>query len=244
MKTKTLFLFSALFFVLFSTQNFLAQTVIITPKKVVYKRPKAFTPNKKSFTVTRPIVKGLTPALKKKVETAIGYERNFEFNLKTEINEVDWLDEATYRVDYNKNGILALTLSMSGSGAYPSVAERTVVVNLKTGAEIAPQNVFVKLPELAAMVKKAQQEEIKKAIIDIKKENPDEENPEKLFENTDFKVKTLNSYTVSDTGVTFLYDYDFPHVILALQPEGKYFFTWAQIKSFVKADGVFGKFIR
>lgn len=244
MKTKTLLLFSLLFFVVSSTQNLSAQTVTITPKEITYKRPKPFTEYKKSFTVTRPIVKGLSPALKKKVETSIGYERNFEFDLKAEINEVGWLDEATYRVDYNKNGILALTLSMSGSGAYPSVAERSVVVNLKTGAEIIPQDVFIKLPELAVTVKKAQQEEIKKAIIDIKKENPDEENLEKLFENADFKVKTLNSYTVSDTGVTFLYDYDFPHVILALQPEGKYFFSWAQIKSFVKPGGAFGRFVR
>ena len=244
MKTKATLLFSFLFLCFISVPNLFAQKAIVTPKKEIYKRPKTDLDSKRSFTVIRPVVKGLTPALNKKTETAIGYEKNFDFNIKDEINEAQWLSEASYAVDYNKNGILGVSLTVDGAGAYPSTYTKSVVVNLKNGERIKPQDVFTKLDALVALNKKAQREEIKKAILDIKKENPDEENPAALFENSNFTVENLNEFTVSDKGVTFLYDYGFPHVILALQPEGKYFFSWAQLKPFIKRDGLFGKFIR
>ena len=137
-----------------------------------------------------------------------------------------------------------MSLFVEGMGAYPSTSTKYVVVDLKTGNRIIAQDVFTKLSGLVAMNKKAQQAEIKKAIIDIKKENPDEENPASLFKSKDFQTENLNDFSVSDKGVTFLYNYDFPHVILALQPEGKYFFTWSQIKPYVKSGGAFGKFVR
>ena len=96
-----------------------AQSVIVTPKKTTYKRPKPLANFKKSFTVIRPQVKGINATLAKKVETTISYEKNFEFSVKEEINEIQWLEEANYTVDYNKNGILGVTLSVNGSGAYP-----------------------------------------------------------------------------------------------------------------------------
>ncbi|MCA1624643.1 MAG: hypothetical protein LC768_03395 [Acidobacteria bacterium] len=244
MKTKT---FSLLFFFAFNfffSQNTFAQIVTVTPKKVIYKRQKPFTEYKKNFVVIYPIIKGLNSDMNKKVEVAISYQKIFDFNLKEETNEIQWLEEASFKVNYNKNGILGISLSMSGSGAYPSIYEKAVVVNLKTGDRIEPPDAFVKLGELAALCKKAQQAEIKKSLVEIKKENPDEENPQSLFENSDFTVKNLDEFSVSDKGVTFLYDYSFPHVILALQPEGKYFFSWVRLKPFVKRDGVFAKFIR
>lgn len=244
MKIKLVFLFSFLFIFLFTASFSFAQKVSVTPKKVTYKRPKTEMDHKKTFTVIRPIVKGLTPALNKKVESAISYEKIFNLNVKDEINEAQWLSEASFVVDYNKNGILGMSLIMEGSGAYPSTYTKYVVVDLKTGNRIRPQDVFTKLSGLVAMNKKAQQAEIKKAVAEIKKEMPEEENPSSFFENSDFTLENLNEFFVSDKGVTFDYDYGFPHVILALEPTGMYFFSWAQLKPYVKNDGAFGKFVR
>lgn len=220
------------------------QGVIVTPKKIIYKRPKPLMDFKKNFTVIRPKIKGLSLALAKKSEDAVSYEKNFDFNVKEEINEIQWLEEASYDVDYNKNGILGVTLWLSGSGAYPSVNSKPVIVNLKNGERVTARNVFLKLTELAAKVKKTQREEVKKAIVDIKKENPEEENPATLFENTNYSVKNLDEFSIDDKGITFWYDYGFPHVILALQPEGRYFFTWTQLKPFIRREGLLGRFVR
>lgn len=221
-----------------------AQSVIVTPKKITYKRPKTEMDSKKSFAVIRPKVKGVNSAIAKKVETAISYEKNFEFNVQEEINEIQWLEEANYEVDYNKNGILGVTLTVIGSGAYPSEYSKPVIVNLKTGERILAKNVFLKLSELAAKGKRTQQVEIKKSIVEIKKENPDEDNPASLFEGADFTVKNLDEFAVSNKGITFWYDYGFPHVIQAWQPAGRYFFSWAQLKPFIKRDGLLAQFVR
>ena len=240
MKLKSLF--SLFFIIIFSTLAF-SQSVVITPKKVTYKRPKPISEYKKLFTVTYPKVKAATPALSKKIETAISYEKNNNLDIKDEINDTQWLEDASYTVNYNKHNVLDITLTSEGSGAYPSTFNKTVVVDLKTGNKVKPIDVFTNLSGLAAMCKKAQQAEIKKAIIDIKKENPDEENPADLFKESNFTVKNLDEFSVNDKGVTFIYDYGFPHVILALQPDGQYFFTWAQLKPFIKRGGLLEQFV-
>ncbi len=199
---------------------------------------------KKTFTVIRPKVKAANQAIAKKVETAISYEKNFDFNVQEEINEIQWLEEASYTVDYNKNGILGVTLTVSGSGAYPSDSNKPVVVDLKSGSKVLAKDVFVNLSELALKGKKVQKAEIVKAINEIKKENPDEENPATLFESSDFTIQNLDKFSVGDKGITFWYDYGFPHVIQALQPEGRYFFSWAQLKPFIKRGSLLSQFVR
>ena len=44
--------------------------------------------------------------------------------------------------------------------------------------------------------------------------------------------------------MTFKYDYGFPHVIQALQPEGKFFFTWEQLRPFLVPGGLLAKLAR
>jgi len=221
-----------------------AQSVVVTPKKITYKRPKPLSEYKKSFVIIRPKVKGVSPTVAKKIETAISYEKVFDFNVKDEISEIQWLEEANYAINYNKKGILGVTLSVMGSGAYPSEASQPIVANLETGGRVLAKDVFVKLSELAAKGKKTQEAEIKRAIIEIKKENSEEENPASLFENTDFTVENLDKFSISDKGITFWYDYGFPHVIMALQPEGRYFFSWTELKPFIKPDGLLAQFNR
>ena len=241
MKRKFL---SALLFIFAFSLNLFSQSVTVAPKKIIYKRPKSLMDFKKSFSVIRPKVRGANPAIAKKIETTISYEKIFDFNIKDEIGEIQWLEKASYTVDYNKNGVLGVTLSVMGTGAYPSEASQPVVVNLKTGERVLAKDVFVKLPELAAKGRQMQAAEIKSSIIEIEKENPEEADPASLFENADFNIKNLDRFSVSDKGVTFWYDYGFPHVIQAWQPEGRYFFSWTELKPFIKPDGLLAQFNR
>lgn len=216
-----------------------AQSVVVTPRKVTYRRPRPIASHKRTFTVTYPRVRAATPAVSRKIEAAIDPVKVLELNLRDELRDTQWLEEAGYEVTNNYLGILAVTLSANGTAAYPDGFERYVVVDVRTGARLRPADVFTNLTGLAAMVKQAQQKEVNQAVIDIKKEDPENDNPASLFENTDFKVENLDRYAVGQNGVTFYYDYEFPHVIQALQPEGRYAFTWAQMKPFVKAGGPF-----
>ena len=237
-------IFAAIVLTLAVAPVYFAQSVVITPKKITYKRPKPLVDFKKTFTVTRPIVKASTPALSRRIEAAISYEKVSDLNVKEELTEIQWLEEADFRVNYNKSGILDITNFITGTGAYPSSYERTVVIYTKTGVRVTPAAVFTDLAGLASKGKKAQEAEIKDGLAEIKKEDPDTENPENLFERADFKIENLNHFSISDAGVTFIYDYGFPHAIQALQPAGRYFFTWKDIKHHVKTAGLFGRFVR
>jgi hypothetical protein len=221
-----------------------AQSVTVTPNKITYRRPRPISSFKRTFTVTYPRVRAATPALSRKIEAAINPITVLEIKLNEEMRETQWLEEAGYEVTYNKNGILAATLSANGTAAYPDGFERYAVVDTKTGARQRPADVFTDLPGLAAKVKAAQRAEIAGAIVEIKKEDPSTEDPASLFETSDFKVADLGPFMVDDKGVTFIYDYGFPHVIEALQPEGHYAFTWAEIKPFIKTGGLLGRFVR
>lgn len=237
MKNK-IFLLAALL-VAFVSVGF-AQSVKITTKKVTYKRGKAAPDYKRSFTIEYPKVSG---AMGKKIEAVLDYENNFDFKIQEEIKEIFWLENASYTVNYNKNNILNVTLFIEGSGAYPSSSNKHLTVNTKTGTRVKPSDVFTNLNGLAAMVKKAQEAEMKKEADRIKKDEPDFD-PTEYFNNADFKAEHLWSFTVSDKGVTFHYDYGFPHVAQALQPDGQYFYKWSELKPFIKKDGLFGVFVK
>jgi hypothetical protein len=243
MKNKTICALFLLLSLILISSTISAQTITVTPAKTVYKRPKPLDPGKRTFTVTRPKIKGTTPALVKKIETAFSYEKNFDFTIQEEIKEIQWLSEASYKVDYNKNGILNLEITIEGVGAYPDSSTKSVVVNVKTGNRVAVADVFTNLTGLAAEAKKKQQAEIKQSLIEIKKEDPQSENVD-LFDSADFTAENLSEFSISDKGVTFWYDYGFPHVIQALQPEGRYFMSWAQLKSHIKPGSLFAQFVR
>ena len=147
-----------------------AQSVTVTGKKVTYKRPKPIMDFKKTFTIRYPKVKASTPALSHKIEAALSYEKVLGLNLKEELSEPQWLEEADFEVTYNKNGVLCVGLSMNGTAAYPDGTTKSIVVDTATGIRVTPAMAFTNLAGLAAMVKKEQNKEVAQAIIDIKKE--------------------------------------------------------------------------
>ena len=220
-----------------------AQSVVITPRKVTYKRPKPMQNFKKTFTITYPRVKASTPALSKKIESTLSYAKVLKLDLKDELNGNQWLEEADYEVIYNKNGLLTITLSMNGTAAYPDGVSKAVVVDLKTGNQLRSADVFANLSGLAAMVKKNQRAEVTKAIKEIS-EDPESKDVDtnQIFEGTNFTVKNLDEFEVNDSGMTFIYDYGFPHVIQALQPDGRFTYTWKELKPYIQSRGQLGHF--
>ncbi|HUR98963.1 MAG TPA: hypothetical protein VMZ26_12925 [Pyrinomonadaceae bacterium] len=226
---------------LFAVSGF-AQTVVITPRKTVYRRPKPQYDFKKTFTVRRPTAKAATPTLSKKITTAISPEKVLDLNVREEMREYQWLEEADYKVLFNQNGILCLELWMVGTAAYPDSVTKRVVVNVLTGNVVRPADAFQNLPALAKLVKKAQAAEVIAATKEMKSD-PDAR-PEELFSETNFTAADFDQFSVGAKGVTFYYDYGFPHVLEALQPAGEYHFSWAQLKPFVRSDGLLARFVR
>jgi hypothetical protein len=232
-------LLAALFLVLATTG--LAQSVKVSSKDVTYKRTGVDVPDsRKTFTVSYPKIAG---ASGKKIEAILSYEKNFDISLQAEIKEMYWLEFAYFTVNYNQNNILDVTLFIEGSGAYPDGSSKYLILNSKTGTRVKPSDVFTDLNGLAAMGRKAQQVEMKTEIARFKKDEPDLD-PKEYFNDVKFTTENLWAFTVSNKGITFHYDYGFPHAFQALQPDGEYFFSWKELKPYIKQNGLFGRFIK
>jgi hypothetical protein len=252
MKIKLLFL-SFLLMACGATAALAQSSVVVKPKKVVYTRKgKDIPQEKRTFVVTYPTISGaMTAAAKKKLENTISYWRVFETTLAENLGDNAWLSEMSYKVNYNGGGILDIALTQEGSGAYPDGQTVDLAVDLKTGAQIKYADVFqtAQSAKLAALADKKLAAEKAEIIKEINKGTFSETDEEKQssreqVENLKFSAEDLEKFSVGEKGVTFIYDAGFPHVIQALAPEGRYFFTWAQLKPFVRRDGLLAQFVR
>jgi hypothetical protein len=219
--------------------------VTITSKKQTYRRPKPIADHKKTFTITWPKVKAASPALSRKIEAALSYEKAFDFTVREELREVQWLETAEYNVVYNKGNILCVSLFIEGSGAYPSGSTKYVVVDTRTGVKQTSGMVFTDLSGLVAMIRKDQEKEVAEAIVEIRKD-PElrEPDPSTMFTDKKFTTADLKHFSVDASGVTFHYEYGFPHVIQALAPVGEFRYSWSQIKPYIKKGGLLAPMAR
>jgi hypothetical protein len=250
---KQQFLFSFLFIFAFSL-GVTAQSVTIKPRKVVYTRKgKVTLKEKRTFTITYPVVSGaISVAVKKNLENTLSYWRVFETTLRENLSEYDWLTKAYYTVNYNKNGVLDISLTQEGVGAYPDGSTVNLVIDLKTGKQVKFADVFESgsRAKLAEQVNRKLDDEKKEIVESIKKDktnySDDEERKSsiEMVEQLEFTSESFDEFSVSDKGVTIIYDAGFPHAVQALQPGGRYFFTWAEIKPFIKTGSLLARFVR
>src|SRR5687768_17505615 len=91
-----------------------AQSVVITQRKNVYRRPKPLHDFKRTFTVVRPVARASSPALSRRITSVISPERVLDINIREEQIEYQWLEETNYKVLYNRNGVLSIELWMTG----------------------------------------------------------------------------------------------------------------------------------
>jgi hypothetical protein len=224
---------------------------IVTPRKVVIVRRGALIndfPEKKTATLTYPVITGLKdPKVLRRVQSILQIKNVFDTSL-AEYRQDRWLDEFGYKVNFNKNSILDITFTQSGSGAYPDTHTRHFAINLKNGSVIKASDVFEtdKLTTLSAMVNRKLQSELRKILADLGESKSDPEDiriSKEAGEVQEFKIENLDDFSVSTRGITFLYDAGYPHAIQAFEPEGRYFFSYAELKPYIKRDGILWQFV-
>lgn len=247
-KTAILQLIAALFLISTSANLSAGQTgsVTITPRRVVLKRsPKLARefPERKTAVVRYPTVHGLdNPQALQKLQSLLAIKNVFGTTLN-EYREDAWLTEFDYRVGYNKNNLLDITFSQSGMGSYPDTQTKHLLINLKTGSVITGAEAFDRMStaRLARLVDAKLQAEIREIIKglagDKELDNEQRESLKSSFAELKFKEENLDEFEVSNTGLTFLFDAGFPHVIQALQPDGRYFMPFSALQGYIKRDG-------
>ena len=226
--------------------------VIVKPRTIVIvRRGKLIQdfPEKRRATIKIPLVSGLSDArVLRQVQVILNLKHVFDTSI-AEYRQDNWLEELGYVVNYNKKYILDITFNQSGAGAYPDSQSKHFAINLKNATVIKAADAFAgsKLPALADLVKTKFQAELKQILKDLAESKSDPEDIRIAKEAQDaleFKQSDIDDFSIGDKGVTFLYDAGYPHAIQAFEPEGRYFFSYAELKPFIRRDGPLGQFIQ
>jgi hypothetical protein len=128
-------------------------------------------------------------------------------------------------------------------GAYPDSQFKHFIIDLRTGNVITAADAFDRrqLPKLAKTVDAKLQAEIREIISDLASDKEMDKDQRESLKSTlaelKFKLENLDEFEISAKGITFLFDAGFPHVIQALQPDGRYFFSLTALKPYIRSDG-------
>ncbi len=235
-----------------ATKGTTSDRIIVTPRRVVITRRGALIkdfPEKKTAVVTYPVVSGLKdPAVLRRVQSILQIKNAFDSSL-AEYRQDTWLEEFGYKVNFNRNNILDITFTQSGSGAYPDTHTKHFAINLTNGSVIKASDVFVtnKLEPLVVMVNQKLQSELKTILKELAESKSDPEDiriANEAGEVLEYSNQNLDDFSIDTKGITFLYDAGYPHAIQAFEPEGRYFFSYAELKPFIKRDGLLGQFVQ
>ena len=225
---------------------------VVRPRTVVIIRRGALIkdfPNKKRATVTYPIISGLKDAqVLGRVQAILQVKNVFDSSI-AEYRDDNWLEEFSYKVNFNKNNILDITFTQDGSGAYPDTQARHFAINLKNGKVIKASDVFIasSLPTLRTMLDGKLHRELKEILESLKDSKSDPEDvriASEAQEPQGYTIENLDDFEVGAKGITFLYDAGYPHVIQAFEPNGRYFFSYSELKPFIRRDGPLGQFVQ
>lgn len=224
--------------------------VVIQRRRIVLRRPPKIArqfPNRKTAVVVYPVISGLSdPEVLRKVRATLSFKNIFDYTLDEYRND-SWLSEFGYTVNYNRDSMLDITFRQSGMAAYPVEQEKHFLIDLRNGQIVKAADVFEagKLNELTALADQALQKEITRLAKENAASRDDADQKESIkgaYENLKFEQQNLDDFIVGPKGLTFLYDAGFPHVIQALQPGGRYFFSYTALKDFIRRDGLLGRF--
>jgi hypothetical protein len=225
--------------------------VVVQPRRVVIIRTGKVVrdfPERKRATVRYPIVKGLTDASAlRRLQNSLSMKNVFDSTL-VDYRTEPGLISFDYEVDYNKNYLLDITFTQETEGAYPDTQRKHFLINLKNGRVIKAADAFNQgsLPTLTRMANeklKVEVKELVKVVAEEKDSDADQKSAVRdQLNQLEFKLENLGDFAVSDKGVTFLYDAGFPHVIRALQPNGRFFFSFAELRPYIKSNGPLGVF--
>lgn len=225
-------------------------SVVVRPRKVIIQRSSTVTshaPHRNSAVVVLPVVSGISdPTVLARVHSALDIKNAFGSSLD-DYREDTWLDDFGYHVHYNADYLLDITFTQNGLGAYPDTHQKHLQISLRDGNLVKAEDVFdrTKLDAIVDLVNRELQREISRLRAENLADARDEEERQALtdaYDNLKLERQNLDEFSVSKTGITFLYDAGFPHVIKALEPQGRYFFSYQKLRDYIRPDGPLANF--
>ena len=227
--------------------------VTITPHTVAFPRKsnpvRASWPDEKTV-INYPEITGLrNETVLNRIQTTLQLKNVFGFTVEEyREDESGWLETVGFTVNYNRDYILDIRFMELGSAMHGEVIQKRFTIDLRTGNVLTPTDIFVaeRMDQLSKLVDKKLQEEIKE--IRDRFRNAGEQVPsdlENIFRKLKFETADLSNFEVNTTGVMFAKKVSFPHGFGfdLYRPDGRYYFTHAELKPYLRTDGLLWQFV-
>lgn len=210
-------------------------------------------PGEREATISTPVFHGIKDpvVLKALQESIVAGIRDDTGSSPEEWKGEDWLVEIDYEVTYNAHDLLSLEWVVAGMGAYPDEMDAYTVLDLKTGRRLTAKDLFKSHEKLAAKLDRMRTAAVEKSFQENRAYLKDNDMTEEDLvltmgpaRESRFTVENLDTFRLEDKGVTFVYDFGFPHVSQALEPSGEYFLSWKELRPYVNPQGPLARIVR
>ncbi len=137
-----------------------------------------------------------------------------------------------FTVNTEDRGIIDLTIEIDFVGAYPSTTRHFFTFATETGMRPEARDLFIgdSLEVLAGV--------LDTLLADRMAEAERAWGEPGMYEGHAFTTDDLESFSIMGDGVEFHYDFGFPHVAEAAEPDGDILMTWDRIAPFIDPDGL------
>jgi hypothetical protein len=156
----------------------------------------------------------------------------------------------SYEVLYNDRGLLSVALTAEYMGAYPSSSTRHATFELRTGRLLQVRDLLTDTLALRQRWQQSITRRIGAHLATLPTDYPELDTAmladvrQRLGWNDTTRTVRLEGndprfydFSLTPFGLTLYYDFGFPHVIQALQPESDYLFPYADLSAWLKPKG-------
>ncbi|WP_375435803.1 hypothetical protein [uncultured Hymenobacter sp.] len=160
--------------------------------------------------------------------------------------------ESRYEVLYNDHGLLSVEFTSEYRGAYPSTVKRHATFDLRTGRLMAVRDLVADTLALQQRWQQSISRRVTEHLRTLPEEYPQLATDTNLLADVKHRLywndststvelqagePRLYDFAVTSFGLVLYYDFGFPHLIEALQPDSDYQLTYADIKLWLKPKG-------
>lgn len=160
--------------------------------------------------------------------------------------------ESRYEVLYNDHGLLSVEFTSVYGGTYSSTVKRHATFDLRSGRLLEVRDVVADTLALQQRWQQSINRRVTEHLRALPKEYPQIETDTNLLTDVKHRLYWNDStstvelqdgeprfydFAITSFGLVLYYDFGFPHVIEALQPDSDYQLTYADIKQWLKPKG-------
>ena len=188
-----------------------------------------------------PVVTGLPPEVLKRVRKEVEL-KNVIGGFFYKLYKTRRLINFDYRVNHNRHQILSMTFTWN---AMFDQYESRYLFDLRNGNVVTIKDLLREdqMPELVKLIDKKLRDEVETMIREYKG-GGDMRGMLEVQGPMTVTTDDLAEFEINDKGITFFYDPGFHHAAAWLEPPGRYFFTYSELKPFLKPDTVVSQFVK